>query len=134
MFFGCSHFEKIFFGSCCQSGTPKTQNVFYTPCSAWIHENIYREGTHVSAHMYICPDFHLIFYHDPCCYLVYSLVLFLCYPRRRYNSLFIAAYLCPDNKLFYAWFIFVDNADVMGFCKSFEPGCSAPNLCHASFL
>ena len=45
---------------------------------------IYIEGTHVSAHMYICPDFRLIFYHDPCYYPVCSLVLFLCYPRRRY--------------------------------------------------
>ena len=35
---------------------------------------IYIEGTHVSAHMYICPDFRLIFYHDPCCYPVCSLV------------------------------------------------------------
>lgn len=74
MFFGCSHFEKIFFGSCRQSRTPKTQNVYNNSWSAWIHENMYREGTHVSAHMYICPYFRLIFYHDPCCYPVCSLV------------------------------------------------------------
>ena len=94
---------------------------------------IYIEGTHVSAHMYICPDFRLIFYHDPCNYSVCSLVLFLCYPRRRY-IFYLAAYLCPDDELFDARFIFVNYADVMNVCKSFEPGCSAPNLRHASFL
>ena len=92
---------------------------------------IYIEGTHVSAHMYICPDFRLIFYHDPCCYPVCSLVPVLSAEK---IYLLFTVYLSPYDELFNARFIFVDYADVVGVCKSFEPGSSAPNLCLTSFL
>ena len=85
------------------------------------------EKTHVSAHMFFVKS--LIFNHDPCCYLVFYLVLPAL--REKY-SLFIDS--GSADKFFDAWFILVDYADVSCICKSFDSRRSAANLQQAAFL
>ena len=98
-----------------------TSKCVYTfSVSVWV-ANFKVEVTHVSAHMFFVKS--LIFIHDPCCYLV-----FLSGPVLSSTIYFLFTDLCSTYKLFEAWFIFVDNANVSCICKSFEPSRSAANL------
>ena len=107
-------------GSCRQIETSITQNVFillFLCESAWVHVFLVVELTHVGTHMY---------YKSRLCFCTQPMLLSFCaFPvlARPWTNIFLLSRDSgPHKKYFQTRFIFIDYADVMHFCESFEPG------------